>query len=73
MKCCSIGDGNGKEKIQSCGFKLEGKETIGYADTITDIKRIAKHWIENVAEEVAIFYYLLIEHLVNINFPSEYF
>lgn len=36
---------------------LEGKETIGYADTITDIKRIAKHWIENVAEEAAIFYY----------------
>lgn len=34
---------------------LEGKETIGYADTITDIKRIAKHWIENVAEEAAIF------------------
>ncbi len=36
---------------------MEGKETIGYADTITDIKRIAKHWIENVAEEAAIFYY----------------
>lgn len=35
----------------------EGKETIGYADTITEIKRIAKHWIENVTEEAAIFYY----------------
>lgn len=38
---------------------LESKETIGYADTIAEIKRLAKYWIENVAEEAAIFYYPL--------------
>lgn len=46
-----------KRKDTKLWIYLEGKETIGYADTITDIKRIAKHWIENVAEEAAIFYY----------------
>ncbi len=36
---------------------LENKEIIGYADTIAEIKRLAKYWIENIAEEAAIFYY----------------
>lgn len=36
-----------------------GKETVGYADNIEEIKRLAKYWIENIAEETAIFYYPL--------------
>lgn len=38
---------------------LEGKEIIGYADTMAEIKQLAKNWIENIAEEAAIFYYPL--------------
>lgn len=38
---------------------FEEKETVGYADTITEIKKLAKYWIENVTEEAAIFYYPL--------------
>lgn len=40
---------------------MDGKETIGYASIIDEIKRLAKHWIENVAEEAAIYYYSLNE------------
>lgn len=38
----------------------DGKETVGYADNMEEIKRLAKYWIENVTEEAAaIFYYPL--------------
>lgn len=39
----------------------DGKETVGYADTMEEIKGLAQYWIENVAEEAAIFYYPLNE------------
>lgn len=37
----------------------DGKETVGYADNMEEVKRLAKYWIENVTEEAAIFYYPL--------------
>lgn len=37
----------------------EGKETIGYANTLDEVRKLARHWLENVTEEATIFYYPL--------------
>lgn len=41
----------------------EGKEVIGYADDMAEIKKLARHWLTEVAEEAAIYYYPLDERL----------
>lgn len=51
----------------------EGKETIGYADTIEEIKRLAKYWIDNVTEEAAVFYYPLNEQTGKYKFSERKF
>lgn len=38
---------------------LEGKETIGYANTMDEVRKLAKCWLANITEEAAIFYYPL--------------
>lgn len=59
-----------KYKVVDLG---EGKETIGYADTIDEIKRLAKQWIDNVTEEAAVFYYPLNEETGKYKFSERKF
>ena len=51
----------GRIEVEKKKYKVvdieDGKETIGYANTIEEIKSLAKHWLDNVTEEAAIFYY----------------
>jgi len=59
-----------KYKVVDLG---EGKETIGYADNIEEIKILAKQWINNVTEEAAVFYYPLNEETGKYRFSERKF
>ncbi len=59
-----------KYKVVDLG---EGKETIGYADIIDEIKRLAKQWIDNVTDEAAVFYYPLNEETGKHRFSERKF
>ena len=50
-----------------------GKETVGYADTITGVKKLAKNWCENVLEGAYIFYYPLDEKTGKYKFSERKF
>lgn len=37
---------------------LDGnKEIVGYADSLSEVKKLAKKWLDEVTEEAAIYYY----------------
>lgn len=50
-----------------------GKETVGYAETIAEVKRLAKNWCENVIEEAYIYYYPLNETTGKYKFSERKF
>lgn len=51
----------------------EGKETVGYADNINEIKKLAKYWCEEVTEEAAIYYYPINEKTGKYKFSERKF
>ena len=59
-----------KYKVVDMG---EGKETVGYADTMTEIKKLARYWCENVTEEAYIYYYPLNETTGKYRFSERKF
>lgn len=58
-----------KEKYKVVDL-LEVKETIGYANSISEVKNLARHWLENVSEEAAIYYYPLNEEKGKYDFEK---
>lgn len=51
----------------------EGRNFVGYADTLKEVKKLAKHWCEEVAEDAAIFYYPLNEETGKYEFSKKIF
>lgn len=51
----------------------DGRNFIGYADTLRQVKKIAKQWCEEVTEEANIYYYPLNEETGKYEFSKRVF